>query len=96
MEVGGMNPAPGPACQRQVRSRKAMGHVVFGQWSAHGPTPHAPEIPHALHMQAHSLSRLGLWQESIDWNCRSTDAALQRPAGAETSLHCFHALDCLA
>jgi tetratricopeptide (TPR) repeat protein len=56
----------------------------------------APDIPHALHMPTHTFTRLGLWQESIDWNRRSADAALQRPVGDQTSLHYFHALDYLA
>jgi tetratricopeptide (TPR) repeat protein len=56
----------------------------------------APDIPHALHMPTHTFTRLGLWQESIDWNRRSADAALNRPVGSETSLHYFHALDYLA
>ncbi len=56
----------------------------------------APEIPHALHMPTHTFTRLGLWQESIDWNRRSADAALKRPVGDATSLHYFHALDYLA
>jgi tetratricopeptide (TPR) repeat protein len=56
----------------------------------------APDIPHALHMPTHTFTRLGLWQESIDWNRRSADAALKRPVGSEISLHYFHALDYLA
>jgi tetratricopeptide (TPR) repeat protein len=56
----------------------------------------APDIPHALHMPTHTFTRLGLWQESIDWNRRSADAALKRPVGDATSLHYFHALDYLA
>lgn len=56
----------------------------------------APEIPHALHMPTHTFTRLGLWQESIDWNRRSADAALKRPVGDQISLHYFHALDYLA
>ena len=56
----------------------------------------APEIPHALHMPTHTFTRLGLWQESIDWNRRSAAAALKRPVGEQTSLHYFHALDYLA
>jgi tetratricopeptide (TPR) repeat protein len=56
----------------------------------------APEIPHALHMPTHTFTRLGLWQESIDYNRRSADAALKRPVGDEISLHYFHALDYLA
>jgi tetratricopeptide (TPR) repeat protein len=56
----------------------------------------APDVPHALHMPTHTFTRLGLWQESIDWNRRSADAALKYPVGSETSLHYFHALDYLA
>ena len=56
----------------------------------------APDIPHALHMPTHTFTRLGLWEESINGNRRSADAALRRPVGDETSLHYFHALDYLA
>ena len=56
----------------------------------------APEVPHALHMPTHTFTRLGLWQESIDWNRRSADAALKHPVGEAKSLHYFHALDYLA
>ncbi|MBT8462021.1 MAG: tetratricopeptide repeat protein [Gemmatimonadetes bacterium] len=56
----------------------------------------APEVPHALHMPTHTFTRLGLWQESIDWNRRSADAALKHPVGDAKSLHYFHALDYLA
>jgi tetratricopeptide (TPR) repeat protein len=55
----------------------------------------APEVPHALHMPAHIFTRLGLWQESIDMNRRSADAALKHPANGEISLHYLHALDYL-
>ena len=64
--------------------------------AARGYSGVAPEIPHALHMPTHTFTRLGLWQESIEWNRRSADAALKRPVGEETSLHYFHALDYLA
>lgn len=64
--------------------------------AARGYSGVAPEVPHALHMPTHTFTRLGLWQESIDWNRRSADAALKRPVGEETSLHYFHALDYLA
>jgi tetratricopeptide (TPR) repeat protein len=64
--------------------------------AARGYSGVAPENPHALHMPTHTFTRLGLWQESIDWNRRSADAALKRPNGEQTSLHYFHALDYLA
>lgn len=56
----------------------------------------APEVPHALHMPSHIFTRLGLWEESIDWNARSAAAARERPMGDAISLHYLHALDYLA
>jgi hypothetical protein len=56
----------------------------------------APEVPHALHMPTHIFTRLGLWEDSIDWNKRSAAAALANPVGGAVSLHYLHALDYLA
>ncbi len=56
----------------------------------------APEIPHALHMPTHIFTRLGHWQESIDWNIRSANAAEKLPVNGAVSLHYLHALDYLA
>lgn len=56
----------------------------------------APDIPHALHMPTHIFTREGLWQESIEWNRKSADAALKSSAGKPLSLHYLHALDYLA
>ncbi len=53
----------------------------------------APEIPHALHMPTHIFTRLGYWQESIDWNYRSARAAEKMPVNGQVSLHYMHALD---
>jgi tetratricopeptide (TPR) repeat protein len=53
----------------------------------------APEIPHALHMPSHIYTRLGHWQESIDWNSRSAEAAQKFPVEGKTSMHYFHASD---
>jgi tetratricopeptide (TPR) repeat protein len=55
----------------------------------------APTIPHALHMPSHIYVRTGEWDEVIDWNRRSADAALEHPAGEHISLHYPHALDYL-
>ncbi len=55
----------------------------------------APSIPHALHMPSHIYVRLGGWDEVIDWNRRSADAALEHPAGEQISLHYPHAMDYL-
>ena len=56
----------------------------------------APSVPHALHMPSHIFTRLGLWEESVEMNSRSAQAALQHPAGDAMSLHYLHALDYLA
>ncbi|MGE0812833.1 MAG: hypothetical protein AB7O28_01220 [Vicinamibacterales bacterium] len=50
----------------------------------------APDAPHALHMPSHTFTRLGLWQDSIDTNRKSADAA-HRDAGAASEE--LHALD---
>jgi tetratricopeptide (TPR) repeat protein len=54
----------------------------------------APSAPHALHMPSHIFTRLGLWQESIDTNHASAQAAReelleahQQGAGSYNALH---------
>jgi tetratricopeptide (TPR) repeat protein len=56
----------------------------------------APDVPHALHMMSHIFTRLGLWDESIEWNTKSAAAALRvsQSLGA-VSMHYQHALDYL-
>jgi hypothetical protein len=49
----------------------------------------APSAPHALHMPAHTFTRVGSWQESIDTNIASADAARAVGAVAEE----LHAMD---
>jgi len=49
----------------------------------------APDAPHALHMPAHTFTRVGLWQESINTNVRSHDAAIKRGDSGEA----LHAMD---
>ena len=53
----------------------------------------APHTAHALHMPSHIYVRLGDWDEVIDWNARSADAALQHPAEGAVSHHYVHAVD---
>ena len=55
----------------------------------------APTIPHALHMPSHIYVRTGEWDEVIEWNRLSADAALEHPAGEYISIHYPHALDYL-
>ena len=55
----------------------------------------APAVPHALHMPTHIFTRLGLWDESIEMNMRSGEAALAHPSKGQISLHYPHAVDYL-
>ena len=52
----------------------------------------APAAPHALHMPSHTFTRVGAWQESIDTNIASAEAANKSGARAEE----LHAMDYMA
>jgi Tfp pilus assembly protein PilF len=57
----------------------------------------APDSAHALHMPAHTFTRLGLWQESIDSNIAAEAVAAKALAAHEAEAHYqFHAMDFLA
>jgi hypothetical protein len=49
----------------------------------------APSAPHALHMPSHTFTRVGYWQESIDTNIRSAEAATREGTFGEA----LHAMD---
>jgi hypothetical protein len=49
----------------------------------------APAVPHALHMPSHTFTRVGLWNESIETNRRSAEAARKENATSEE----LHAMD---
>lgn len=55
----------------------------------------APSTPHALHMPSHIHVRLGKWDEVIEWNRRSADAARSHEVNGAISFHYIHALDYL-
>jgi tetratricopeptide (TPR) repeat protein len=58
----------------------------------------APSSPHALHMPTHIFTRLGLWQESIQLNLASADAAKRHVAMTHPGAGSFdqlHAMDYL-
>lgn len=55
----------------------------------------APEVPHALHMPTHIFVRLGLWDDVIEWNQWSAEAAWKQPVNGSVSLHYAHAIDYL-
>jgi tetratricopeptide (TPR) repeat protein len=62
--------------------------------AARGYDQLAPESPHALHMPSHIFVRLGHWDETVDWNERSAEAALRLMAtDRHASAHYVHALD---
>ncbi len=52
----------------------------------------APAAPHALHMPSHTFTRVGAWQDSIDTNIASAEAARRMGAQAEE----LHAMDYMA
>jgi hypothetical protein len=52
----------------------------------------APAAPHALHMPSHTFTRIGAWQDSIDTNIASAEAAKRVGARAEE----LHAMDYMA
>ncbi|HUU32729.1 MAG TPA: hypothetical protein VMW48_01635, partial [Vicinamibacterales bacterium] len=49
----------------------------------------APAVPHALHMPSHTFTRVGAWQESVETNRKSAEAARKSGglAGAGEELH---------
>ncbi len=49
----------------------------------------APDAPHALHMPSHTFTRVGHWQQSIETNLASAQAARKDKAPSEE----LHALD---
>ena len=56
----------------------------------------APAAPHALHMPSHIFARLGLWQEDVQSNLASLEAARNPSAvhvGAENQLHAMEFLE---
>jgi tetratricopeptide (TPR) repeat protein len=52
----------------------------------------APSAAHALHMPSHTFTRVGMWEESVNTNKRSMDAALGTGSIAEA----LHAADYMA
>lgn len=55
----------------------------------------APAVPHALHMPTHIYVRMGNWPKVIEWNKRSSEAALNHPVDDAESHHYVHAVDYL-
>ena len=55
----------------------------------------APENSHALHMTSHIFTRVGSWEESIDYNTRAAALAFDSPMNGSLSIHYLHASDYL-
>ena len=55
----------------------------------------APAAPHALHMPSHIFARLGFWQEDIQSNLASLEAASHPAAGHVGGEHQVHAMEFL-
>lgn len=52
----------------------------------------APSAPHALHMPSHIFVRLGMWDETIESNIRSADAAKAHAADLHPGTMAFNSL----
>ena len=66
--------------------------------AAHRYLDIATSMPHALHMSGHIFTQLGMWEDSIDANSRSAEAARERGKRfglAQGQLNEIHALDYL-
>jgi tetratricopeptide (TPR) repeat protein len=55
----------------------------------------APENSHALHMTSHIFTRVGSWEESIEYNTRAAASGLDNPVNGALSMHYLHAADYL-
>ena len=55
----------------------------------------APSVPHALHMPTHIFTRMGMWDQSISWNVRLAEAAIEESQESVTLSHYAHAIDYL-
>lgn len=67
--------------------------------AAHRYLDIAASLPHALHMSGHIFTQLGMWEDSIEANARSAEAARERGEqgsnGSQAQLNEMHALDYL-
>ena len=66
--------------------------------AAHRYLDIATSMPHALHMSGHIFTQLGMWEDSIDANTRSAEAARERGRRfgvAQGQMNEMHAVDYL-
>ncbi len=81
---GGRHPRGSGARSARSPGIRSLHHPRLRRSAARAPrrsTPRtsyakiAPSAPHALHMPSHTFTRLGYWQDSIDTNIASAEAA---------------------
>jgi len=71
-----------PLAERALETARSYGKLVPGN-------------SHALHMTSHIFTRLGHWDESIEFNRRAAEAAWAEPMDGKVSRHYLHASDYL-
>ena len=87
-EVFARNPRHPGATHYLIHSYDEPIHAPLGLRAARVYAEIAPGAPHALHMPSHIFLALGRWQESVDSNTASAQAALDK----ETPDRAYHAL----
>jgi len=95
-KINAEEPTHPGAIHYTIHASDVDGRAALGADAARTYDDIAPSVPHALHMPTHIFVRLGAWDEVIEWNRKSADAALAHPAGGFVSHHYPHAIDYLA
>lgn len=94
--INAQEPTHPGAIHYTIHASDVDGRAALGADVARTYDDIAPSVPHALHMPTHVFVRLGEWNDVIEWNRKSADAALEHPAGDYVSHHYPHAIDYLA
>ena len=87
-EVFDRNPRHPGAAHYLIHSYDEPIHAPLGLRAARAYAEIAPGAPHALHMPSHIFMAMGRWQESVDSNTASAQAALDK----ESPGRGYHAL----
>lgn len=95
-KINAEEPTHPGAIHYTIHASDVDGRAALGADVARTYDDIAPSVPHALHMPTHIFVRLGEWNDVIEWNRKSADAALEHPAGDNVSHHYPHAIDYLA
>ena len=95
-KINAEEPTHPGAIHYTIHASDVDGRAALGADVARTYDDIAPSVPHALHMPTHIFVRLGEWNDVIEWNRKSADAAIEHPAGTYVSHHYPHAIDYLA